>query len=381
MLMLCCVNAKCIASDGTLYPANFTIRDNFYVCGNNSYHNYYGNLEASLQSQAAQIKNNSLFNQTASSSSPVVFGYIEYNNAQLSYLSQNRFCKDTDTYSKYYLHLENVGLVDCYDGGTDGCNYQGPALYQYDFREQFAIDYFINNVTLFLLNYDSNKYLDGVFLDSISLWMHLCEPTHFNCTHKETNELYSAALNTLNQTLDVMNNSGYYVSVSSHTYNGSQNGLYYNATNFYFDMMNIMKNYNDISLRYWEEYEINTQEKFISFLWESQNNYKIQIHAGDRTMNPDWVELASFLIACNNQSWFSYSTGWMIESQWWQPEFANKLGNPLNGYQYPGSNCTKVYNNSKQEYTTFKCHREFEYCTVDFDLIDKYAKIDWFAVN
>ena len=38
---------------------------------------------------------------------------------------------------------------------------------------------------------------------------------------------------------------------------------------------------------------------------------------------------------------------------------------------------TVEYDNNKQEYTQYQCHREFEYCIVDFDLIKKHATIKW----
>jgi len=40
---------------------------------------------------------------------------------------------------------------------------------------------------------------------------------------------------------------------------------------------------------------------------EAQNiSLALHVHTGQRTLNPGWVELAAFLIAANDQSWFSY---------------------------------------------------------------------------
>eukprot|EP01084_Bolivina_argentea_P000765 1400_1 len=376
-VMICCVNLKCINStNNSTYPPDLTYWKDHYYCGNEqniSVHEFLGNLESSLQYQAKQIKQNELFpNDT------VVFGYLEWNNAQLSYASQQEFCYNSDKYSNYWLRLEPVGLINCMADET-WCNYQGPSMYEYDFRQEIVRNYFVENIVLYLLNYDN--YLDGVFIDSISLWMHLCEPNKWNCTQKEVNQLYNASLVTLDLVLNELTKMDKFVSISSHAYNSttnsSQNKNYYNSTSFYWDMMNIMKKYPLVSIRYWEQYNFDDPQKFISFLWESQNNFKIQIHASSMTHNPDWVELASFLIAANNQSYFAYSTGWMINSGWWQAQFENKLGKPLNGYEYPGSNCTIVYDHKTNKYTTYYCHREFEFCIVDFDLLNKSATIKW----
>ena len=185
----------------------------------------------------------------------------------------------------------------------------------------------------------------------------------------------------LDETLAAFQKIDKFASVSSHTYNctinsscGNANIL--NCSSFYFDMMSIMGKYKGVAIRYWEEYNMEDPQKFISFLWESQQGYKIEIHGG-HTNNPDWVELASFLIAANNQSYFSSSNGWYINSGWWKSEYGYKLGAPKPGYEEPGSNCTVIWDNAKMDYTEYYCHREFENCIVDFNLLKKSATIKW----
>ena len=376
-VLVCCINLKCInTTTNTTYPADIDHSHNRYYCSNentDTVHNFYGNLEQSLQLQASQIKSPS----STFPNNTVVFGYIEWNNAQLSYQSQQDFCYDT-TNKPQWLSIDAVGLINCMAGPT-WCNYQGPSLYEYDFRIPEARQYFLNNVVLGMLQYQGMNYLDGVFLDSISLWMHTCVSGRWNCTELEINQLYNASLTMLDETLAALMKINKFASVSSHTYNctinascGNANIL--NCTSFYFDMMGIMKKYNGISIRYWEEYGMDDPQKFVSFLWEAQQGYKIEIHGG-KTMNPDWVELASFLIAANNQSYFSHSSGWEIASGWWQIEYGYKLGAPRAGYEEPGSNCTILWENGG--YKEYFCHREFENCIVDFDLMKKSATIKW----
>lgn len=72
---------------------------------------------------------------------------------------------------------------------------------------------------------------------------------------------------------------------------------------------------------------------------ETGSGLGVHVHAAQKTLNPDWVELGAFLIAANNQSWFAYS-GWTVESGWYQAEFNKSLGNPLTRM----NNCTNIIN-------------------------------------
>jgi hypothetical protein len=63
------------------------------------------------------------------------------------------------------------------------------------------------------------------------------------------------------------------------------------------------------------------------------SNYSVgvMLHTGysGRTYNPDWVQLAAFLIGANPNSYFSYSAGWDIDDFPVLPEFTRPLGAPL----------------------------------------------------
>ena len=171
-VLICGINLKCInTTTNTTYPADINHSQNRYYCGNENsitVHNFYGNEEYSQQMQAKAIKSsNSTFPKDT-----VVLGYIEWNNAQLSYAAQQEFCYN-ESYKPWWLTIEAVGTINCMAGPT-WCNYQGPSLYEYDFRIPAARDWFLNNVLLGMLQYDNMDYLDGLFVDSISLWLHTC---------------------------------------------------------------------------------------------------------------------------------------------------------------------------------------------------------------
>jgi len=56
----------------------------------------------------------------------------------------------------------------------------------------------------------------------------------------------------------------------------------------------------------------------------------VHVHSPAYTLAPDWVELAAFLLAANDRSWFSYSRGdWMFDSFPAMPEYGRPLGLPL----------------------------------------------------
>ena len=64
----------------------------------------------------------------------------------------------------------------------------------------------------------------------------------------------------------------------------------------------------------------------------------VMVHSyGDPTMSPDWVELASFLIAANSRSYFSSSDQWMFDSFKRYPEYGKPLGAPLGVFQSGGA--------------------------------------------
>ena len=63
------------------------------------------------------------------------------------------------------------------------------------------------------------------------------------------------------------------------------------------------------------------------------SNYSVPVmmHTGydGQTFNPDWAELAAFLIGANANSYFSYSSGWDLGDFPVLPEFTRPLGAPL----------------------------------------------------
>ena len=58
-------------------------------------------------------------------------------------------------------------------------------------------------------------------------------------------------------------------------------------------------------------------------------NLPAQIHTATRTLAPDWLELAVFLLAAGEHSYFSFSGPWMLDSFAVMPEYTRPLGAPL----------------------------------------------------
>jgi hypothetical protein len=111
------------------------------------------------------------------------------------------------------------------------------------------------------------------------------------------------------------------LSISCHS-SSTSNGDYY------FEHLKILSAFSDNAIRF---YEFFTADVVGDLINEAQNlNLALHVHSGQRTLSPDWLELAAFLIAANNQSTFSYSEGaWMFDSFPMMPEFGRPLGPPL----------------------------------------------------
>eukprot|EP01084_Bolivina_argentea_P161546 281213_1 len=330
-LVLWGYNVSCIDPiNGTIYPAAVS-PPAWYSCGAN--HSYYANMETSLQFQAKQIK------QMTNNSNLITFGYIEFTNVQQSYIYQQIF--NSPQHQSWWLQLQNIGIVNCY---VDGCNWEGPEWHQYDYRQPAVADYFINTVVTSVAN---SSYIDGIFLDTISCWTeNLCDA--WRCTDTEYNELFNASLLVTQQTVDMLTKMNKYISVSSHV------DLYFKPE-YYRKYREILKSYPKTAIRYWEALETGMGSSFynhfVTLINETRDGIMQHVHAGKKTMNPSFVELAAFLIAANDKSWFSYSNGWMVDSHWWQDEYNKSLGNPLTEI----GNCTMdnkwyIYNNTNNVY-------------------------------
>eukprot|EP01084_Bolivina_argentea_P319923 554965_1 len=343
-------NASCQdPNNGKIYPA--TTKGSYYSCGTN--HTFYANMEQSLQHQAFDLKQN-LVNNTDLK----VFGYIESTNVQQSYVYQHQFNSDISPFDSYHLKIDNIGVIDCF---VNGCNWQGPSFRQYDHRQTSVRNYFVNSVVKSLVN---SSYLDGFFMDSISSWMVTLCP-EWNCTQQEWNDLYNGSLAVASQTVDLMKQMNKIATISAHV------DLYY-FPDYYWKYRQILQKYNgDHTIRFYECLEGGWGSSFYNYwstlLNETLSGISAHVHVCGKTMNPSWVELAAFLIAANNQSWFSYSNGWQTNSHWYQPEFGNRLGKPMSA-----GNCSLDAKNNPMI-----CTRTFQFCDVWFNVTNRSATLTW----
>ena len=269
-------------------------------------------MEASLQEQGARLK--------ARAPAYPVLGYIEYLSAQQYYEAQAALWLNA-TLSPLMLSVASKGLIDCY---RDGCDWQGTEFRQYDLRQAAARDYYVSTVLGSLI---TNPGLDGTFFDSIDWWLSACGS--WPCTAQEKSDLVAASLTTLDAALAFAAGLGKVLSVSSHTSLGS-NPEYYAA------QAALLAKYPANAIRFWEFFSPSA-DCLASLRYETETlGLATHVHVDKRTMSPDWLELAVFLLGMGERSYFSYSGPWNLDSFAVQPEFRAPLGAPLG----PATNAT-----------------------------------------
>lgn len=261
-------------------------------------------MESSLQEQGARLK------AARPGAYYPVFGYIESLSAQKYYAAQARFLDDP-AFLSWRLSVASKGVIDCY---RDGCNWQGTEFRQYDLTQQAVRDYYVSDVIGALVN---GSGLDGTFLDVIDWWSTACDD--WPCTPAEAAALTTGALQTLDALLAAYPDKVF--SVSSHT------SLAENAE-FYFAQLELLKSRGN-GVRFWEFFSGSAAD-VASLVYETQTvGVPTHVHATKRTLAPDWLELAAFLIGAGEHSYFSYSGPWMLDSFDVFPEYARPLGAPL----------------------------------------------------
>jgi hypothetical protein len=304
------LNATCVnaTGDGALFPATCPLGNSHCTCpGRLEDQVFLPTMEASLQAQGQALKAAA---QAQGKAYYPVLGYIEGLSAQKYYLYQNALMEPTN--SSLLLSTEGLGLIDCY---RDGCNWQGVEYRQYDLRQQAARDYYTNEVILGLIAGDG---LDGTFIDVIDWWASACGT--WKCTPQEAADLVNASLVALEQALAASHGAGKVLSVSSHT------SLHSNSE-YYLAYCALLAKYG--SIRFWEFFA-STEEDLTSLMYETQVlGLPTHVHVTARTLAPDWVELAVFLLGMGEGSYFSYSGPWNLNSFDIYPEYARPLGQPL----------------------------------------------------
>ena len=157
------------------------------------------------------------------------------------------------------------------------------------------------------------------FVDVIDFWLDVCG--RWACTEKEAADLTAASLTGVDAALGFAASIGKVLSISSHTSLGS-NPAYYEAQ---LDLL--IKHGN--AFRFWEFFT-NSEDDVRSLAYEAlTRGVPTHVHVTKRTLNPGWVELACFLLAMGEYSYFSFSGPWMLDSFDVYPEYAKPLGRPL----------------------------------------------------
>lgn len=153
----------------------------------------------------------------------------------------------------------------------------------------------------------------------IDFWLDKCG--RWGCTAEEAGDLTAASLTGVDAALGAAAAMGKVLSISSHT-SLHQQPEYYHAQ---LDLL--LKHGN--GFRFWEFFT-NSTDHVLSLAYETQaRGAPTHVHVTKRTMNPHWVELACFLLAMGEHSYFSYSGPWMLDSFDVWPEFTKPLGRPL----------------------------------------------------
>ena len=301
------LNASCInASSGATFPAH---------CGNSrcdcaatapspEQQRFVPAMEASLQAQAAALK-------AVKAPAMPVFGYLNSAVMQQWSAGQNAI-NINDTYAAWRLKLTKVGVVDCF---LDNCDYQGMEYRVLDFRIPEARAWWVANVLAALID---APHLDGTFLDESNNFVtNLCP--HWGCTPAEQADVTAGQLALVDDALAYAASIGKFIMVSL-TCTFEQIPDYCSAAH-----ASMMKHGSGIRF-----FEFFGAEHLEYLIYEAQTlGLPVVAHAGARTMNPDWVELALFLIGAGPYSYFSFSSGWDFDSFSWQAEYDAPLGAPL----------------------------------------------------
>jgi hypothetical protein len=315
MMLIWGLNATCL--DGSEPEC----KNSFITCNKTDPYNqkFVLSMETSLQEQGRRLKA-----RRGSDGFMPVLGYIEYLSAQQYYAAHAPLLYDP-AYADWRLSIQSKGVIDCM---RDGCDWQGTEMNQWDLRQPQVRDYYVNNVIGWLVN-ETN--LDGTFLDVVEWWTSEC--SNWGCTAQEQEELTSASLVTLQAVLESWPNKVF--SASSHTWLGSND-------EFYLAQLAILKGSGN-GIRFWEFFNVGNADHIQTLIYETQTvKVPVHVHVTSRTLAPDWVELAAFLIGCDQYSYFSYSGPWMLDSFDFWPEFSKALGQPL------GPPTTTITNSSVQ---------------------------------
>jgi hypothetical protein len=256
------------------------------------------NQEASLPAQALALK------AAAAPSFFPVLGYIRAGYLQLDFEAQAEVALDA-RYSPWLLAPSGLGrAIDCF---RDKCSLQGTEYRVLDLGRADARAYSAQVIAGRLLN---NTPLDGIYLDSLqTIWALEC--MRDGCTPAQVAAQFNGSLAHVEAVMDVAAAAGKVVSSSTH-YFGQGSAL---EVAYYFSYLAILRAFPHNAVRFWEFWDPSNAAAFSALQREVALGVASQVHVGEkRTLAPDWVELAAFLIAAGNYTWFSCSGPWNVDS-------------------------------------------------------------------
>lgn len=302
------LNGTCVnATSGATFPAH---------CGNShcdcaatastpEQQRFLPVMETSLHAQSAALK------AFKAPTVMPVFGYLNSAVMQQWSVGQNAFNTD-DAFAPWRMNLTKVGVVDCFQ---EGCDYQGMEYRVMDFRLADARAWWVANVLSPLIN---SPDIDGTFLDEANQFVTILCP-RWGCTPAELADVTAGQLAQLDDALAFAASIGKWMMVSL--------TCTFDSVPAYCDAAHASMLKHGSGMRFYEFFSF---EHLTYFTYEAQTlGLPVVAHAGARTMNPDWVELAVFLIGAGPYSYFSFSGGWDFNSFAWEAEYDMPLGAPL----------------------------------------------------
>ena len=192
-----------------------------------------------------------------------------------------------------------------------------PAARADDLRDPAVQAYYVDSVIGSLIG---GPGLDGTFLDSIDWWAtSACE--QWPCTPAETADLTLATLTTLDATLTAAAAADKVISVSTHTSLTSHR-------DFFLQQAGILARHRAHAIAFFEFFAA-AEADLQTLIYVTQTlGLAAQVHVQTRTLAPDWLELAVFLLGAGEGSYFSCSKPWNLDSFDVFPEYALPLGPP-----------------------------------------------------
>lgn len=305
------LNVLCVGPNSTTMPATCPPGASTCHCGAAVPPPFFPNQEASLPAQALALK-------AAAPAFFPVLGYIRASYLQLDFEAQAEVALDAQ-YSPWWFAPSGLGrAIDCFQ---DKCSIQGTEYRVLDLGRADARAYSAQVIAGRLLN---NTMLDGIYLDSLQdVWLWDCQRD--GCTPTQMMAQFNGSLAHLDAVMSVAAAAGKIVSSSTHFF-GQGNAL---EVAYYEAYLKIVRAYPRNAVRFWEFWDPSNAAAFSALQREVALGVASQVHVGEkRTLAPDWVELAAFLIAAGNYTWFSCSGPWNVDSFTVYPEFTRRLGAP-----------------------------------------------------